>query len=158
MKGLTTPLSRWLRGSCFFMQVLGDLHVTSSWIDTLVLKNRGKYLCYFAASPFPLQGKTNAYSRGTKKDFWRCCRRDLRSSQDIPSTHHKLLSLPLHYLPCASRFPLPHFTFAFSLPLFRSSLFACFLCRRSSSWLVLLSLLVLPIMKFFILNKGREKI
>ena len=34
--------------------------VPSYWIDTLVLKNWGKYLRYFAASPFPLQGKTNA--------------------------------------------------------------------------------------------------
>ena len=37
-----------------------DLSVVSYWIDTLVLKNRGKYLHYFTASPFPLQGKTNA--------------------------------------------------------------------------------------------------
>ena len=37
-----------------------DLCVVSYWIDTLVLKNWGKYLRYFAASPFPLQGKTNA--------------------------------------------------------------------------------------------------
>ena len=37
-----------------------DLCVVSYWIDTLVLKNWGKYLHYFAASPFPLQGKTNA--------------------------------------------------------------------------------------------------
>ena len=37
-----------------------DLSVASYWIDTLVVKNRGKYLRYFAASPFPLQGKTNA--------------------------------------------------------------------------------------------------
>ena len=29
-------------------------------------QNRGKYLRYFAASPFPLQGKTNACSRGSK--------------------------------------------------------------------------------------------
>ena len=42
-----------------------DLRVTSYWIDTLVLKNSGEYLCYFAASPFPLQGKTNACSRGS---------------------------------------------------------------------------------------------
>ena len=27
-----------------------DLRGASYWIDTLVLKNRGKYLCYFAAS------------------------------------------------------------------------------------------------------------
>ena len=37
-----------------------DSRVASYWIDTLVLKNWGKYLHYFAASPFPLQGKTNA--------------------------------------------------------------------------------------------------
>src|SRR4051812_7814399 len=39
----------------------------------------------------------------------------------IPSTHHKPLSPALHYLPFASRFPLPHFTlvvlFALSFPL-----------------------------------------
>ena len=134
MKELTTPLSLWLQGSWLFVQVLGDSRVVSYWIDTLVLKNWGKYLRYFAASPFPLQGKTNACSRGSKKDFWRRCRGGLRqaksrfdlaatshfwrrcrgylrTSQDIPSTHHKLLSLALHYLPFASRFPLPHFTF-----------------------------------------------
>ena len=48
-----------------FVQVLGDLHVTSHWIDTLVFKNCGKYLRYFVASPFPLQGKTSACSRGS---------------------------------------------------------------------------------------------
>ena len=37
-----------------------DSRVASYWIVTLVLKNWGKYLRYFAASPFPLQGKTNA--------------------------------------------------------------------------------------------------
>ena len=36
------------------------LALVSYWIDTLVLKNSGKYLRYFTASPFPLQGKTNA--------------------------------------------------------------------------------------------------
>ena len=69
VKGLTTPLSHWLQGSFLFVLVLGDLRVVSYWIDTLVLKNRGKYLRYFAASPFPLQGKTNACSRGSKKYF-----------------------------------------------------------------------------------------
>ena len=71
-------------------------------------QNWGKYLRYFATSPFPLQGKTNACTRGSKKDFWRRCRGST-PSQDIPSTHHKLFSLALHYLPFASRIPLPHF-------------------------------------------------
>ena len=37
-----------------------DLRVGPYWIDTLVLKNWGKYLRYFATSPFPIQEKTNA--------------------------------------------------------------------------------------------------
>ena len=44
--------------------------MVSYWIDTLVLKNRGKYLRYFVASPFPLQGKTNTCSRGSV-DEWK---------------------------------------------------------------------------------------
>ena len=54
---------------------------------------------------------------------------------NIPSTYHILLSPALHYLPFASRFPLPHFTLAVlfalslrppSLSLFASS-FVCLL-------------------------------
>ena len=39
LKGLTTHLSRWLRGSYLFVQVRGDRRVDSYWTDTLVLKN-----------------------------------------------------------------------------------------------------------------------
>ena len=50
---------------------------------------------------------------------------------NIPSTHHKPLSPALHYLPFASRFPLPHFTlavlFALSFPLASFSLASCLL-------------------------------
>ena len=110
-EGIDNPFITLVARLFFVCVCTRDLRVVSYWIDTLVLKNWG-YLRYFAASPFPLQRKTNACSRGSKKDFWRRCQGGLRSSQDIPSTHHKLLSLALHYLPFASRFPLPHFTFA----------------------------------------------
>ena len=47
---------------------------------------------------------------------------------NIPSTHHKPLSPALHYLPFASRFPLPHFTLAVLFALFSIRLFfACLL-------------------------------
>ena len=56
----------------------------------------------------------------------------LRTTQDIPSTHHKLLSLALHFLPFASRFPLPHFTlvvlFAFFFRLFSLAFCVLVLC------------------------------
>ena len=44
-----------------------DLCVVSYWIDTLVLKNWGKYLLCSAASPFPLQGNPTQCSRGSRK-------------------------------------------------------------------------------------------
>ena len=59
-------------------------------------QNRGKYLRYFTASPFPLQGNTNACSRGSKKDFWRRCRGDLR--QVKPYQVPIINTSPLHYI------------------------------------------------------------
>ena len=114
---------------------------TRAWPPTGLIpwfsKTEGNTYATLLHHPFLFKGKPTQCSRGSKKDFWRRCRGGLRSSQDIPSTHHKLLSLALHYLPFASRFPLPHFTlailFALSLsilplflylPLF-ARLFAC---------------------------------
>ena len=98
-----------------------DLRVASYCCDTLVLKPEGNTHATLLHHPFLFTGKPTQCSSGSKKDFWRRCRGDLCSSQDIPSTHHKLLSLALHYLPFASRFPLPHFSlailFALSFPI-----------------------------------------
>ena len=55
-----------------------DLSVASYWINTLFLKNWGKYLHYFAASSSPLRGNPTQCSRGSKKNFWRRCRGDSR--------------------------------------------------------------------------------
>ena len=65
VEGLPTPLSRWLQGSCFFMQVLGDLYVVSYWIDTLVLKLREILISTLLHHPFPFKGKTNTSSRSS---------------------------------------------------------------------------------------------
>ena len=153
VKGLTTPFIALVARFLIVRAGTRDLRVVSYWIDTLVLKNRGKYLCYFAASSLTLWGKPTQCSRGSKKNFWRRCRGGSCKSRfdfqqwaisgayskvNIPSTHHIPLSPALHYLPFASRFPLPHFTlsvlFALSLsilplflylPLFARLLFVC---------------------------------
>ena len=125
-------------GCKFFVVSVGawDFWGASYWIDTLVLKNWGKYLCYYCCSTLSSSRITNASSRRSKKDFWRRCRVGLRSSQDIPSTHHKLISLaftlfaiclsfsspPLH--PC--RFVRPLFPNLLSL--FRLSFFCLLVC------------------------------
>ena len=69
VKGLTTPLSRWLQGSWLFVQVLRDLCVVSYWIDTLVLKTEGNTYSTLLHHPFLFKGKTNASSRGSRKNF-----------------------------------------------------------------------------------------
>ena len=141
-----------------------DLHVVSYWIATLVLKNRGKYLRYFAASPFPLQGKTNACSRGSKNDFWRRCRGDLRQvkTYQVPITTITLRitlfaiclsfsSPPLH--PCRFIFPLSSSSFSFPICLFLpvSCLLVCWIdCLLR--WLkIILNCVTLPIPSIMIL-------
>ena len=59
-EGIDNPFIALVARFLFVCVGTRDLRVVSYWIDTLVLKNWGKYLRYFAASPFPLQGKTNA--------------------------------------------------------------------------------------------------
>ena len=95
-------------------------------------KTEGNTYATLLHHPFLFKGKPTQCSRGSKKDFWHRCRGGSRKSRfdsrqraissavagevyakvNIPSTHHKPLSPALHYLPFASRFPLPHFTFA----------------------------------------------
>ena len=55
--------------------------------------------------PFLFKGKTNASSRSSGKNLCRRCRGGSTSS--LPSTHHKLSSLALHYLTFSSHFSLP---------------------------------------------------
>ena len=130
-EGIDNPFIALVASSLFVCVGAWDFWGASYWIDTLVLKNWGKYLRYYCCITLSSSRKTNASSRRSKKDFWRRCRGGLRSSQDIPSTHHKLLSLALHYLTFASRFPLPHFTFAILFAFF----FVCLFLARSIVWL-----------------------
>ena len=58
-EGIDNPFIALVASSQFVCVGAWDFWGASYWIDTLVLKNWGRYLCCFVASPFPLQGKTN---------------------------------------------------------------------------------------------------
>ena len=57
MKGLTSPLLRGLQGSYLFVQVQGDLRVTSYWIDTLDIKTEGNTYATLLHHPFLFKRK-----------------------------------------------------------------------------------------------------
>ena len=123
------PLIALVARSYLFCVGARDSRVASYWIDTLVLKNWGKYLRYYCCITLSSSRKTNASSRRSKKDFWRRCRGGLRSSQDIPSTHHKLISLAFQLFAICLSFsspPLPlAVLFVLSFPISFSLSFAC---------------------------------
>ena len=56
-EGIDNPFIALVVRFLFVCVGMRDLRGASYWIDTLVLKNWGKYVSYFAASPFPLEGK-----------------------------------------------------------------------------------------------------
>ena len=162
VKGLTTP-KRWLRVAVVLWRYEGlarDL-LLDWYLGSQKLREILTLLCCITPSS---SGKTNSSSRRSKKDFWRRCRGGLRQAKSrftLPSTSHfwrccrgslrksqhtkypsQSLSLALHYLPFASRFPLPHFTlavlFALSFPLpFVCSCVSLLACSSRWPYLIL---------------------
>ena len=69
VKGLTTS-NRVGCEELSFCVGTRDLCVVSYWIDTLVLKNWGKYLCYFTASSSHLRGNPMLRNTSTIAEVW----------------------------------------------------------------------------------------
>ena len=136
VKGLTTPLLRWLRVLVCLCRCVGLLRsLLLDWY--LVLKNWGKYLRYFAASPFPLQGKpTQAQDVARRisgavagEVFAQVNTYPVPITNSSPS-HYIICHLPLVFLSPTS--PLPFYSpslsilpLFLSLPLFARLLFVC---------------------------------
>ena len=74
-----------------------DSRVASYWIDTLVLKNWGKYLRYSAAPSLPLRGKPTQ-AQDIARRISGAVARESTQKVNIPSTHHNPY-LP-HYIIC----------------------------------------------------------
>ena len=126
-EGIENPFIALVASSQFVCVGAWDFWGASYWIDTLVLKNWGKYLRYCAASSSPLRGKPTQ-AQDVARRISGAVAGEAYAKVNTPSTHRKPLSPALHYLPFASRFPLPHFTlavlFALSFPI-SYSLFVC---------------------------------
>jgi hypothetical protein len=110
-------------------------YVVSYWIDTLVLKTEGNTYAPLLHHPFLFKGKTNASSRGSKKDIWHRCRGDLcpAKTYQVPIIN----SHPSHYIICHSPLvflsPTSKTIFEKILPFFAPLsfvFFVYFLCAR----------------------------
>ena len=64
-EGIDNPFIMLVARFLFVCVGTRDFWGASHWIDTLVLKNWGKYLRYFVASSLPLRGKPTQCSRGS---------------------------------------------------------------------------------------------
>ena len=86
-EGIDNPFIALVARFLFVCVGTRDLRVASYWIDTLVLKNWGKYLRYFAASSSPLRGNPTQCLRGSTK----ICR--IVKTYDY--INHVVITLPL---------------------------------------------------------------
>ena len=125
-------------------------------------RNEGNTYATLLQHPFLFKVKTNVCSGGSKKDFWRRCRGGLRSSQDIPSTHHKPISLaftlfaiflsfsspPLH--PCHFIRPL-FLSPSLSVCFFLACLLVCWIACLSRWLKIILNCVIFPIPTIMIL-------
>ena len=80
-EGIDNPFIALVARFLFVCVGTRDLCVASYWIHTLVLKLRETLNSTLLHHPFLFKGKTNASSRGSKKDFWRRCQGDLRQAK-----------------------------------------------------------------------------
>ena len=122
VKGLTTPLSRWVQVvDClckYFVTCVLSPTELIPWFSKL--REILTLLCCITLSS----------SRENQRSAQEVARRISRAVAGEVFAQVKTYQVPirnpspshLHYLPFASRFPLPHFTFAFSSPSFRSIL------------------------------------
>ena len=111
-KGMDNPLSHWLRSFYLFVQVRG----TGAWSPTGLIpwfsKTEGNTYATLLHHPFVFKWKPT-HAQEVARRISGAIAGEVYAKVNTPSTHHKPLSPALHYLPFASRFPLPHFTLVF---------------------------------------------
>src|SRR5215216_3130144 len=96
VKGLTTPLSRWVQVGVCLCRYSGACVLSPTglipWLSTTEVNTYSTLLHH----PFLFKGKTNGSSRGSRKNFWRRCRGDLHQAKtyQVPIIN----SHPLHYI------------------------------------------------------------
>ena len=118
VKGLTTPLLRWLRGLYLFGSVRG----TCAWPPTGLIpwfsKTEGNTYATLLHHPFLFKGKPTQCSRGSKKDFWRRCPGGSRKSQQTKYPSQTLISRITLFAICLSFSSPPLHPCRFIRPLF----------------------------------------
>src|SRR3990170_1935408 len=125
MKGLTTPLSCWVQVGVCLCRYSVACTLSPTGLIPWFSKAEGNTYSTLLHHPFLFKGKTNASSRGSRKDFWRHCRGDLRQvkTHQVPIINSHLLHYIIRHSPLIFLSPTSKMIFetiAFSSPLFRS--------------------------------------
>ena len=128
-EAIDNPIIVLVASSQFVCVGAWDFWGASYWIDTLVLRTKGNTYATLAASPSPLRGKPTQAQDVARRISGAVAGEVFAQvkTYQVPITNPS--PLHLHYLPFASRFPLPHFTKIchFIRPLFHLP-FSCQVC------------------------------
>ena len=100
VKGLTTPLSRWVQVGVCLCRYSVACALSPTGLIPWFSKAEGNTYSTLLHHPFLFKGKNNTSSRGSRKNFWRRYQGDLRQARtyQVPIIN----SHPSHYIICHS--------------------------------------------------------
>ena len=133
LEGIDNPFIALVASSCLFVLVRGTFEEPPTGLIPWFSKTEGNTYATLLHHPF-LFGENQRSAQEVARRISSAVAGEVYAKVNIPSTHHIPLSPALHYLPFASRFPLPHFTlavlFALSFPIssYLSVAFSSFFC------------------------------
>ena len=123
VKGLTTPLSRWVQVGVFVCRYSVACVLCRTGLIPWFSKSEGNTYSTLLHHPFLFKGKTNASSRGSRKNFWRRCRGDLRQAETykVPIIKYHPSHYIIHHSPLVFLSPTSNSIFEKDLPFLRPS-------------------------------------
>ena len=123
VKGLTTPLSRWVQVGVCLCRYSVAWALSPTGLIPWFSKAEGNTYSTLLHQPFLFKGKTNASSRSSRKNFWCRCRADLHQVKTYQVTI--INSHISHYIICHSPLvflsPTSKMIFEKDLPFLRPS-------------------------------------
>ena len=131
MKGLTTPLSHWLRGSCLFVQVLGTCMLPPTRLIPWFSKTEGNTYATLLHHPFLFKGNQRSAQEVARRISGAVAGESMHKSRHTKYPSQTLIPRITLFAICLSFSSPPLHPCHFIRPLFSVCLFSvCLPCRH----------------------------